>query len=455
MTAEPADTSPAEPEPRSPRRALPLTLTVIASIAALLAIFSLWANRQFLNTDAWTKTSSELLEKPQVKKPLSAYLVDQLYTYVDVESQLRTVLPPRADPLAGTAAGALKQFAEKGAYNLLGRPRVQNLWEQANRRAHTRLLQVLEGGGNVVSTENGVVTLDLKALLGATQQRVGVGGRAQQKLPADAAQITIMRSDQLGFAQDALQLLKKLPVILIVLMLILYTGAVYLARGRRRETLRAIGFGLVTAGALALLVRSAAGDAVVNSLAKTASVKPAVEVTWELATPLLTQAAQATIFYGVFIVVATWLAGPTTVALWIRRQLAPFLGEPRFAYALFALLVLLILVWAPTPALRKPITAVMLMVFLAIGMEVFRRQTAREFPEPSLEEVMHRAHEWVSELWHRGRDTAHRISQGRQPDRLAQLERLNNLRASGALDAEEFELEKRKILAAPTSPAAP
>lgn len=451
MSTEPAD----EPAPRTPRRALPLVLTVIASITAFLAIFSLWANRQFLNTDAWSDTSSELLEQPAVKSQISAFLVDQLYTYVDVEDQLRAVLPPRADALAGPAAGALRQFAERGTKNLLGRPRVQTLWEEANRRAHTRLLQVLEGGGDVVSTEGGEVSLDLKALLGQTANRVGVGGRVEQKLPADAAQITIMRSDELGLAQDLLRILKALPLVLVGLTLLLYALAIYLARGRRREVLRACGFGLVGAGVLALLVRSWAGDAVVDSLAKTDAVRPAVQVTWELTTPLLQQAAGAAIFYGVFIVVGSWLAGPTEVAVWLRRQLAPFMREQRFAYVAFAAVVVLILVWAPTPALRQPVTALILMVLLLIGMEMFRRQAAREFPEPPLEEVMRRARDRLSGLWERGRETARQVSHGRQPDRMAQLERLNGLRASGALGAEEFEAEKRRILATPTSPAGP
>ena len=61
---------------------------------------------------------------------------------------------------------------------------------------------MVEGGGTVVSTEGGTVTLDLKALLGQTAERVGVGGRAQEKIPADAAQITIMESDELELVQD-------------------------------------------------------------------------------------------------------------------------------------------------------------------------------------------------------------------------------------------------------------
>ena len=198
-----------------PRRRTALTLIVIASVIGFLAIFALWANRQLLDTDNWTETSSELLENEEIRGQVAVFLTDELYANVDVEARLREVLPPQAAPLAGPAAGGLKQLAERAAKALLGRPVPQKLWEEANRRAHRRLLAVLEGGGDTVSTSNGEVTLDLKSLLGQAQSRVGVGGRAQKALPDDAAQITILKSDQLGFAQDAVQALKTIAWVLV------------------------------------------------------------------------------------------------------------------------------------------------------------------------------------------------------------------------------------------------
>ena len=134
------------------RRTLPLILIVVASLLAFLATFGLWANRQVLDTENWTETSSELLEDKAIRCQISIFLVDQLYANVDVEDRVRSALPPRAEPLAGPAAGALRNLAERGATELLTRPRAQELWEQANRRAHGRFLQVVEGGGEVVST---------------------------------------------------------------------------------------------------------------------------------------------------------------------------------------------------------------------------------------------------------------------------------------------------------------
>jgi Short C-terminal domain len=430
------------------RRAVPLVLIAVASLFAFLATFALWANRQLLDTDNWADTSSELLEDEAIRGQISVFLVDQLYANVDVEDRVGDALPPRAQPLAGPAASALRNLAQTAAEELLGRPRAQELWEQANRRAHGRFLQVVEGGGEAVSTEGGEVTLDLKSLLGATQERVGVGGRAEERIPEDAAQLTIMQSDDLDLAQDLVDFLKALAIVLVLLFLGLYSLAVYLARGWRREALRAVGFGLILGCGASLAARSLAGDAVVDSLVATEAARPAVEATWSIGTSLLQEAAAAGLAYGIVIVIAAWLAGPTGPAVATRRALAPYLREPRYAYGALAVLVLVLLAWGPTPATRKAIPALLLVGLLALGVEALRRQTAREFPEASIEESVARIRRRFSRVGGRGGDTEGEA-------RLAELERLAKLRADNVIDDSEFEREKRRILDSEAAAAGP
>ena len=424
------------------RRALPLTLITIGSVLAFLAIFAIWANRQLLDTDNWTDTSTQLLEDDEIRGQLSIYLIEQLYANVDVQAELADTLPPRLQPLAGPAAGAFQDLGVRGVDRLLERPRAQELWEQANRRAHRRFLQVVEdGGSDNVSTTGGDVTLDLKGILEQTQAQFGVGGRLAERLPADAAQLTILHSDELELAQDGVNLLKALAIILVILALGLMALGVYLARGWRRETLRACGFGLILAGVAALVARSLGGSAVVG-LAKTASVEPALENTWSISTSLLVEAASAAILYGIVVFFAAWLAGPTAWATSTRRALAPFLREPRFAYGGLALIVLLLLAWGPTPALRKALPALILVALLALGVETLRRRTAREFPNASRDEAMRSL---------RGRWAAMR-SRGDHPtptngsERLSELERLGALHKSGVLDDAEFQAQKARLL---------
>src|SRR3954451_23062131 len=110
----------APPVRHSPwRRVTATALVVIASILAFFAILSIWVNRQALNTDNWTKTSTELLQQPVIRDQLAARLTDQLFASVDVEQAVRDVLPDRADVLAAPAANALRTQVEKRARTAL------------------------------------------------------------------------------------------------------------------------------------------------------------------------------------------------------------------------------------------------------------------------------------------------------------------------------------------------
>jgi hypothetical protein len=424
------------------RRILPLTLITIGSVLAFLAIFALWANRQLLDTDNWTETSSQLLEHEEIREQLSIFLIDELYANVDVQAELERAAPPRLDPLTGPAAGALRNVAVRGVNELLARPRAQAAWEEANRRAHRRLLQVVEdGGGDTISTAGGTVTLDLKQLLTQISTQLGVGGRIVDQIPPDAAQLEVLKSDELELAQDAVRFLKALAIILVVLALGLLALGVYLARGWRREALRACGFGLILAGAAALIGRSLAGGAVVG-LAETAAVEPALSETWSIATSLLVEAATAALLYGIVVVFAAWLAGPTSWATATRRGLAPFLREPRFAYGGLTVIVLLLLAWGPTPAFRKPVLALILIALLALGVEALRRHTAREFPNASREEAMRR----LRGRWAAVRSRGDRPTTTTGSERLSELERLGALHKSGVLDDAEFKAQKARVL---------
>ena len=339
------------------RRVAAMVLIALASVLAFLALMAIWVNRQALDTNNWTRASSEMLEQPAVRNLLAARLTDQLYDSVDVEAAVREVLPPRAEALAGPAANALRDQVEKRARRALERPRVQELWADANRVAHQQLIAVIEGGGDTVSTQDGRVVLNVSDLLAQLQQQVGVGGRLRRVLPAGASQITILESDQLGTAQTVARGLRPLPVILIVLSLVVAGIAIAIAPGWRRQVLRAYGIGFVAAGAAALLTRSLAGDMVVDSLARTAAAEPAVAQVWTIGTDLLVDVATATIVYGVVMIVAAWLAGPTRPATLLRRVITPYLREPAIAYGALAVVVAGLIWWAPTPAWRNAVMA--------------------------------------------------------------------------------------------------
>jgi hypothetical protein len=463
------------PRQRRVRRYLAIALVTLAALLAFVAILAIWVDRQALNTENWTRASSEMLEQPVVRNRVADYLVEQLYANVDVAGEIRAALPERAQPLAGPAAAGLRDFVERSARKALAGPRAQQAWEDANRSAHMALLHVLRGGGPVVSTDgNGVVGLNLEELLVQLDQRTGVGGRLAERLPASAAQITVLRSDQLEAAQTTLRVLDALPIVSVVASLVLFGAALAVAPGSRRQATRAYGFGLIAAGAGALAARSLGGDAMVDALVSTEAGEPAAREVWTIGTDLLDEVAYAAIGYGAFLVIGAWLAGPTWLATGVRRFAAPYLREPAIAYAVFvALAAAVVLWWAPTPALRNPVTAILIVVLAGCGFEALRRRTTREFPEADRHEFERRVRARLGAAYHSARGTAAsggaalaqqaaglRRGQGDAAadapasgsSRVEQLERLSALRRSGALDEEEFRLEKARVLRTSSAP---
>jgi hypothetical protein len=369
------------------RRKTVYALIVVASVLAFIAAFAIWANRQLLETDTWTNTSSELLENPEIRTQVADYMVDTLYANVDVQGELQSALPPRLQPLAGPAAAGIHQLAIRLANEALERPRIQQLWEDANRTAQSTLLRVVEHGGSEP------VTLDIGTIVDELGQELGIN--AAERLPPNVAQIKVVSNDDLVKVNDLLNLLKTLAWVVTVLALALFALAIYLAEGWRRVALRSVGFALIIVGILVLVVRTVAGNAIIDHLATTESVRPAVRATWEIGTSLLNAQGGAVIFYGLFIVIGAWLAGRMGLASRARRAITPILENRVVAYSALGLILLLLFLWSPTPGFSRLPTALLLIVLSIVGLEFLRRQAVTDFPNETWENGTER---WSSAL---------------------------------------------------------
>ncbi len=431
-------------EDRGPYRRIVAAILVLATLIAFISVFAVWAKRQLLETSTYTETSTKLLENEDIRNAVAGFLVDQLYANVDVQAELAKKLPPQLKPVAGPAAGGLRQLADRAAQVALQRPRVQQAWEKANETVHAELINLIEGGGEVVSTTGGDVVLDLGALVSEIGSEAGIS--VAGKIPPDAGQIEIVKSDQLSFVQDLVNLLRKLALILPLVALALYALAIYLARGRRRKTVRTVGFCFIGIGLAVLVGRSVVGGYLVNSLTATAAAESPANAAWGILTSLLAGIGVAMIAYGVVIVLGAWLAGPGPAARGLRRGITPGLRDRRIAYATLAVIWLLVLWWAPTQGTQRLLPTLVLIVLTVVGLEALRLQALRDFPDETWQPGGLRAALAGAGERLRRRPPAARPTP--EEARIAQLERLTRLRESGALDAEEFEREKRRILGA-------
>jgi hypothetical protein len=395
-------------------------ILVLATIVATAGILAIWAQRQVVNTDNWTETSSELLENEKVRDALSTYLVQELYAAAPVEQGIRDALPPRLAPLAGPAAAGLREVAQRNAPRVLGSTAALTAWRKANREGHALLLRLLRSE----RTQNGEVTLDLRSLAQQIANSTGIPPAAVDKLPENVAELTVLKSSQLEGAQTGLDVLEELPIVLGLLLIALFAAAIGLSPDRRRTVL-SCGLCLVIAAIAVLAVRRLGGSLVEDALADAPNAHAAAGDVWEIATSLLVAAASGALLLGVLIVLGAWFTGPGRRAVALRRWATPtFRERPALVHGTLAALLLLLVWWGPVPWTRNFWALLVVAIISFAWLEWLRRRTVEEFPDVE-------AGQW-SPPWRRA-------LQARR------LERLDRLHQGGILTQEEFEREKAAL----------
>jgi hypothetical protein len=198
-------------------------------------------------------------------------------------------------------------------------------------------------------------------------------------------ELVLLKSSQLSGLQDLVKALRSLGFVLPLLSLLLYLGAIYLAKGWRRETLMRAGAGILGAALIILLTRHLLGSAVTDSVAKSDAVKPAITAVWDVISGGLRERAVFVLVIGLGFIVGGLLAGPGRHEVAVRRFLAPYLrDQPVAVYVVLAFIFLLWLTLLPTINNVGQVVVVLVLIGLAVwGVEILRRQTAREFPDAS------------------------------------------------------------------------
>ncbi len=363
-------------------------LLALGALLAFLSVFSIWVERQALDTGEWVNTSGHLIRNSTIRTAIGNYLVEQLYENVDVEKELESILPGETKELAGAAAGGLRQVAGTGAEKVLETGTAQSLWETANQTAHEQLMAVLENKKEAVSTANGEVKLNLGSLLTNLAGQIGLGKSLAEKLPPDAGQITILKSEQLKTAQDIVVAIKGLALLLSILTFLVFGLAIYLTEGGRWVTVLFSGVALIVGALLVLVLRQVAGGIVVDQLVKQENIKPAAEAAWSIGTSLMVSIATTVIIVGVFFVAAGWLSSPSGSARGTRRVLAPALRDYLpYCYGGLAAILGIYLISATGVGLRTFLTVVVLGAMAAFGLRELSRQAGEEFPTLTYGEV--------------------------------------------------------------------
>ena len=354
-------------------------LLVLGVLLTVVTILSTYVKREALDEGQFKQTSQQLIASPAIQEQVAATLVETFYANVDVSSELQAKLPENLQGLAAPIAGVSRPLVDRAARELLARPRAQATFVELTSFSQQQLVNVLHGDTERLETSNGNVVLDLRPLVLKLGDRFGFVENLADKIPQDSSRVTILKSNDLKLAQDVTHWLEQVANYVWFLALTCWVGAIWLARGRRRQEVRSLGIGLFIVGVLVLVTRWLAGKYVVDNLVQSDSVRPAVSDAWQIITQSLAASGWVALAVGVLTAAGAWLVGPGANATSARAALTPFLRRAEIAWGAWVLGMALIIWILPIQVFR---TTLLLIVAGAIGFEVLRRRIAAEAALP-------------------------------------------------------------------------
>lgn len=392
-------TSDARSTTRAPRwrRTLVVVLVVVGCVLAPISVIGLWARNTMLDTDQYIDTIGPLAKDPAIQRAVADRATRQLVTGVDIEGQIVAAFP-RAESFAPSIVSGLETFVREATLRLMQTDRFQRFWENANRRAHSRLIAVLEGEGTeTVQTRNGQVVLNVGPFVDQVKKRLDDRGITIFDDVETKGQFVLFDSEQLTKAQSGVRLLKRVTYLLPILALLAFAAAITLSPNRRRTVLRAA-LGLAFSMALVLIVFNLGRGAYLDAVERAGRSRGANAAAFDQVIGFLRLSLRTTFVLGVAVAVGAWLGGPGRLATRIREGvLGVVRGKPgaqvtdvgRFVYtyrvALRVLVIglgLLVLVVLSHPG---PLAVIVVAVLVVIGLLLieFLSRAARAAPAES------------------------------------------------------------------------
>ena len=344
-------------------------LLVLGCLLAVLSLVAVWLRVTLLDTDRYVDTVAPIAADPGVQQAVAGKLETAIYSRVDFAGLAREVLPERADVLAPAIQRGVESVISDRIAEFTRSERFQDLWIEANRRAHTRVVELLTGGrSGRLALDDDTVYLDLSSVVERVRsglQERGLDRIASAIPPSVDGRVELFQSEGLVSAQRAVKLLKAVAIVLPVLALLCLVGSVFVAQPRRRGLLR-VGIGLAIAMLLLIAALALARSAYLDALDQGALPRDAASNIFDTLVALLRQGVRVAVIVAVLVAVVAYVAG-----LPLQRLFASFVTSSRRRWiathrttlmlVVGGLGAFVLLVWSPLTA------GVVLVVALVVG----------------------------------------------------------------------------------------
>jgi hypothetical protein len=305
-------------------------LLLIAAVLASASVVAVYVRDEVLNTDTFVQTVAPLASDPTVRTAVARRLTDEIVRRSDLQGLATTLAdkleaqgaPARLSDLVQPLVSGVSSFLNNKINDLLATQRFEDAWRNINRIAHQGVVTVLTGQqGQLLSSQGNTVTLDLGELLSLVkQQLVSEGLTIFGKIPDVSITYPLIESRELPKVRTYTKLLNTAGTWLPWVALVLLLFGVLVAPNRRR--------GIVLAATLVALVTAlvlggvtAARTYYVDNLPPQITSPDAAAVVLSTILRFLIASLQTLLVASLILLVGALLAGPSAVAVGIRRLL--------------------------------------------------------------------------------------------------------------------------------------
>ncbi|MFI8946730.1 hypothetical protein ACIGO6_09435 [Streptomyces sp. NPDC053750] len=310
-------------------------LLLLTLLFAPLAVIAAWVQDTVTDTDRYVATVAPLASEPAVQDALTARLTDRVVAQVDVKAVTDSLAdtlrdagaPPRvvdgAESLDAPLREAVRSAAERAVSGVITSDAFQQAWEEANRRAHAAVVQMLTGDGRgALRAEDGTVRLDVGQVVDQARERlVDAGFDKAAAIPDIDRTIVLFETEQLGKAQDAMRVVDIVGLWLPVLTVVLAALAVWTAPAHR-VMLMATATGVGVMMALLLVALAVLRRVYLDSVPPAALPPDAAAAVFDTFVRFLRDSTRTLLVVAVIAVLAAYLYGPGRAARAVRGTAA-------------------------------------------------------------------------------------------------------------------------------------
>jgi hypothetical protein len=305
------------------RSLVAVILIVLGSVLAPIAGITVFIRNQVLNTDRYVSNIAPLSKNPAIAAVMATEVTNGLFAHLNVENEIKSVLPPKAAFVASPLTNALKSQTYNITNKVILSDRFNTIWLAMNRAVHKNLVGVLTGtgGGAVTADKNGKVTLDLQTLtVNVVHQLDGRGITIFDKLPISKLnlQIVLLQSAGLVKAQQVTKALNHLALFLPALSFLCFAGAIAVSPRRRRAVMWD-GLGLAASMAVLAIILGLARSYLISASAGHQLTPEAATALFDTLLRYVKDGLRIAFAVGLLVALVAWLCGPARPVVALRR----------------------------------------------------------------------------------------------------------------------------------------